>query len=284
MKTTVRRPRRSRAVRLTLAALAALYLSAAARGAESARPPAPLFKDIGRHHHPVTTASKLAQRHFDQGMMLLFNFNHKEAVRSFRAAATLDANCAMAHWGEAFAHGPHINGPMTDDAVPLAWAALQRAQALKPKASARERAYIDALAAAVKALDNPMFPSNQVLAVARHLAHAGVAGARGENDAMIARLREAVAAEHALPYMEPAYWIYPTRQTLGAALLRLGRGAEAEAEFRADLAEFPRNGWGLFGLAESLKQQGKADAAALVQREFAEAWKMSDVTLQLEWL
>ena len=108
--------------------------------------PAPLFDDIGRHHHPVTTQSASAQRYFDQGMMLLFNFNHKEATRSFRAAAAIDPNCAMAHWGEAFAHGPHINGPMTDEAVPLAWAALEQARALKSKASVREQAYIDALA------------------------------------------------------------------------------------------------------------------------------------------
>ncbi len=153
-------------------------------------------------------------------------------------------------------------------------------------AAAGEAQALDELAesAAVKAVDSPIFPSNQVLVVARLLAHAGVAGARRENDALIAKLREAMAAEHALPYMEPAFWIWPTRPTLAAALLRLGRAAEAEAEFRADLEEFPRNGWSLFGLAESLRKQGKDDAAATVQREFAEAWKMSDVTLQLEWL
>ena len=519
---------------------------------------APLFDDIGRHHHPVTTRSAQAQRYFDQGMMLLFNFNHKEAIRSFRAAAAIDPDCAMARWGEAFAHGPHINGPMTDEAVPLAWEALRQAQALKPKANARERAYIDALAtryvapgakherpvldrtfaaamrrvadaypddhdaavfwvdawmnttpwdywqadkrtpkpdtaealraiervmarspehpganhiyihlveagpeperglpsagrlrryapaaghlvhmpshiyirvgqyqeaveaneeaaradrsyiaacqvqgfypgiyyphnmhflwyalmfqgraergleaakqvasyalsplcgtnvmekprltwlpivtqlrfgqwdsviaqpepaaelpldraiwrfararayaakgnanaaareaqlldeladsAAVKAVDSPYFPANQVLVVARRLAHAGVAGARGNKADMITKLREAVEAEHALPYMEPAFWMYPTRPTLAAALLQAGRAAEAEAEFRADLVEFPRNGWSLFGLAEALRKQGKTDAAAMVEREFAAAWSKSDVKLQLEWL
>jgi hypothetical protein len=84
--------------------------------------------------------------------------------------------------------------------------------------------------------------------------------------------------------MEPAFWIYPTRQTLGAALLKLGRATEAEAEFRADLAEFPRNGWSLFGLAQALRAQDKTDAAATVEREFATAWEKSDVKLQLEWL
>jgi tetratricopeptide (TPR) repeat protein len=519
---------------------------------------APFFDDIGRHHHKITTTSAQAQRYFDQGMMLLFNFNHKEAIRSFRAAASLDPNCAMASWGEAFAYGPHINGPMTDEAVPLAWAALQRASNLKGKANPREQAYIEALATryvapgakherpvldrafaaamrrvaekfpddhdaavfwvdswmnttpwdywqpdkrtakpetvdairaiekvmarypehpganhlyihlveagpaaasalpsagrlrryapaaghlvhmpshiyirvgqyqdaveaneeaakadrsyiaacqvqgfypgayyphnmhflwyalmfqgrsersleaakqvasyassplcgttvvekprltwlplvthmrfgrwrevlatkepekdlpmdraiwrfararafaakgdavaaanetkifdelaasdAVKAIDNPFFPSNQVLVVAHHLAHAGVAGARGEKDVMIAKLRAAVEAEHALPYMEPAFWIYPTRQTLGAALLKIGRASEAEQEFRADLEEFPRNGWSLFGLGQALKAQGKTDAAMMVEREFTTAWEKSDIKLDLEWL
>jgi Flp pilus assembly protein TadD len=123
-----------------------------------------------------------------------------------------------------------------------------------------------------------------VLLVAHHLAHAGVRGARNDHDGMIAKLRAAVEAEHALPYMEPAFWIYPTRQTLGGALLRLGRGAEAEAEFRMDLEEFPRNGWSLFGLAESLRNQGKSASAALVEREFSAAWAGSDVRLSGEVL
>jgi len=150
----------------------------------------------------------------------------------------------------------------------------------------RETRLLEELAAsaAVKAVDSPIFPANQVLVVARHLAQAGVDGARGNHDAMIARLRSAVEAEHALPYMEPAYWIYPTRQTLGAALVRLGRAEEAEKEFRADLEEFPRNGWSLFGLSQALRAQGRNEAAALIEREFAAAWDKSDVTLALEWL
>ena len=542
-----------------LAALATSTVSStAAANPAPAAVPAPIFENIGRHHHPITTRSAQAQRYFDQGMMLLFNFNHKEAIRSFRAAAALDPECAMAAWGEAFAYGPHINGPMTDEAVPLAWDALRRAQQLKPKANSRERAYIDALATRyvapgakhdraeldrrfaqamrqvagafpddhdavvfwvdawmnttpwdywqadkrtpkpetaeaiaaiekvlaripdhpaanhlhihlveagpeptralpsagrlrryapaaghlvhmpshiyirvgqyqdavdaneeaaradrsyiaacqvqgfypgvyyphnmhflwyalmfqgraersleaakqvasyalsplcgtnvvekprlswlplvtqmrfgrwddvlaaaepeaslamdraiwrfararafaakrdvaaaarearlfdqlawsdeVKAVDSPIFPANQVLAVAHHLAHAGVAEARGEHATMITELTAAVEMEHLLPYMEPAFWIYPTRQTLGAALLKLGRAGEAEAEFRADLAEFPRNGWSLFGLAESLRRQGKTEAAQMVEREFAAAWDKSDVKLHLDWL
>jgi len=109
-------------------------------------PAVPRFDGLGRHHHPVTTRWELAQRYFDQGLTLCYNFNHAEAIRSFEAAATVDPDCAMAWWGIAFAYGPNINAPMDDAAVPKAWAALHKAIQLKEKASAKERDYIDALA------------------------------------------------------------------------------------------------------------------------------------------
>jgi tetratricopeptide (TPR) repeat protein len=108
---------------------------------------APLLGNLGDHQHPITSRSPLAQRYFDEGLLLAFGFNHAEAVRSFRDAATLDPSCALCYWGIALALGPHINAPMNDAAVPEAYAALQRALALAPTASAAEQAYIQALAA-----------------------------------------------------------------------------------------------------------------------------------------
>ncbi len=96
---------------------------------------------------PVTTRSADSQRFFDQGIRLAYAFNHAEAERSFREAARLDADCAMCWWGVAFVLGPNINAPMFPEHVPPAWTALQTALRLKPRASAREAAYIDALAA-----------------------------------------------------------------------------------------------------------------------------------------
>lgn len=107
--------------------------------------PAPHFKDLGNHHHVITTKSPLAQRYFNQGLTLAYGFNHGEAIRSFKEAARLDPDCAMAHWGVALALGPNINAPMSDEAVPQAWAALQEARRLAPKASEKEQAYIRAL-------------------------------------------------------------------------------------------------------------------------------------------
>ncbi len=112
---------------------------------KSEKLPGPLFDGLGDVHHPVTTESKQAQRYCDQGLRLVFGFNHKEAIRSFRSAAQFDPSCAMAHWGVAYAYGPHVNKPMDSNDTTNAWAALQLAVASKPVASPKEQAYITAL-------------------------------------------------------------------------------------------------------------------------------------------
>ena len=94
---------------------------------------APLFDNMGSHHHPVTTSSKTAQRYFDQGLILCYAFNHSEAIRSFRGAIQEDPDCGMAYWGIAYASGPHVNRPMEKEDNDRAWDALQKAVALKPK-------------------------------------------------------------------------------------------------------------------------------------------------------
>lgn len=108
--------------------------------------PAPLFNNLGDHQHSITTASTDAQRYFDQGLTLGFAFNHAEAERSFRYAATLDPQCAMCWWGVAFVLGPNINAPMDPAARAPAWEAVQKAQSLAPETTPREQAYIAALA------------------------------------------------------------------------------------------------------------------------------------------
>ena len=523
------------------------------RAAES-MPAVPRFDGLGRHHHPVTTKLPLAQRYFDQGLTLCYNFNHAEAVRSFEAAARVDTNCAMAWWGVAFAHGPNINAPMFEEAVPKAWDALQKALALKDQASPREQDYIDALARRyvkepltnrshldvafadamralvkkhpddldaaallaealmdtspwnywqedqtpkpsakeaietiesvlarvpshsgadhlyihlmeagpnpkkaepsadrigkltpkaghlvhmashlyvrvgryhdastvnerasdvdesylkkvkptpgmypggyyphnvhflwyatdlegrskdsieaakkvseytidlrcgamegprqrylpllaysrfgkwdrilaerlpgedypfdramahyaravalaaqtnvagaekefasfkqlqasdkVKAMDNPYFPGTKILAVAEHMMAGKIAGADNRVDEMVKQLREAVNAEGALSYMEPPYWHYAARLSLGAGLLKAGLPAEAEKVFRSALTQLPANGWPLFGLEQSLRAQGKDDEAKEVAKEFKKAWKHADTKLDLAW-
>jgi tetratricopeptide (TPR) repeat protein len=520
--------------------------------------PGPLLLGLGDLHHPVTTQSPQAQRYFDQGMRLLFGFSHKEAIRSFRSAALLDPNCAMAHWGAAYAFGPHVNKPMDSNDTAQAWTELQLAVAGKEKVSPPEQAYIaalqkryqadyqpdrlaldkafasamrelareypddldaqvlfaeslmdtmpwdywthdrspkpetdevfaalravmarnpdhpganhfyihaieagpnpelalpaadrlrhhapaaghlvhmpahiyirvgqyddavqanelaaqadrdyirqcraqgfypgvyyphnlhflwwaqllegrsqDALRTAEQAsayvtdsycsaskafeaprlrhlpwltlvrfgrwdevmriaqppstndflvdralwhftrglalaaqknaaaaereqadlvsladgeqarkLSSPVFPVADTLAVAKSWLAGKVAGAKGDTATMVAELEKAAAAEDAIPYMEPSFWPIPVRPALGAACLEAGDAAKAERVFREDLRRWPRNGWGLLGLEEALRRQGKTQSADQVRREFEAAWKRADVKLALDW-
>lgn len=107
---------------------------------------APLLDGMGSHHYEIETGDPLVQRLFNQGLVLSYGFNHKEAERSFREAARLDPECAMCWWGVALVLGPNINLGMPPDHVPKAWEALEKAQSLKHHAGERHRAYIDALA------------------------------------------------------------------------------------------------------------------------------------------
>jgi len=113
----------------------------------SFREPMRLFTvGLGPFSRKITTASPEAQAFFDQGAQFLFSFTAEDAARSFREAQKRDANCAMCHWGEAWAWGPYLNGQMGADDAPRAYAAIQRAVALKANATEVERGLIDAMA------------------------------------------------------------------------------------------------------------------------------------------
>ncbi len=513
---------------------------------------APLFDNLGSHHHPITAATPLAQRYFDQGLIWCFAFNHEEAIRSFREAARLDPDCAMCYWGVAYALGPNINAPMDAKAGQEAFVAVQEAFRRAGKVSKREqdyilalstrytspppedrsaldRAYADAMRELVRrypddldaatlfaealmdttpwnywtedsrplavteeivgtlesvlarepehplalhlyihaveasadpsraetaadrlvnlvpgaghlvhmpahiylrvgryedvarlnelaakadeayfaqaqaqglypaayyphnihflwqsamiegrsalaieagkkiarvlsvdqiedfpmveplvsteqfalaqfgrwkeilgrpapnpefkyatairyyvrglafaaqgqldesrrelaaleslaqsetwkayAAEVPTVPLSPMVAIARHLLAAEIAGREGKKDEQIRLLKEGVRLEDDLPYMEPPHWPTPVRQPLGAALLAQGRAKEAEAVYREDLKRHPRNGWSLFGLAQSLRAQGHVEAAKEARKQFQEVWARADVTL-----
>jgi tetratricopeptide (TPR) repeat protein len=125
--------------------------------------------------------------------------------------------------------------------------------------------------------------ARDVFKIGEHFLSARLAAARGDRRGAIAHLRRAVAAEDALAYDEPPGWYHPlSRESLGGALLLDKQYAEAEAVFREDLRRNRRNGRSLFGLAESLKGQGKGREAELVGREFERAWKSADTRLRVE--
>lgn len=109
------------------------------------RPPV-LMAGLGQHHHAISTKNPEAQRFFDQGLTLVFAFNHEEAVRAFRRASELDPGSAMAYWGVALALGPCINLDVDPPREKAAYEAVQKALLLAPGATESERAYIQALA------------------------------------------------------------------------------------------------------------------------------------------
>ena len=110
-------------------------------------PDAVALDGLGAHSRPVTGASPEAQRWFDQGLKVVYAFNHDEAIRAFSRAAAISPQCAMAFWGIAYANGPHINNPQVDpEHAAAAFGALQQAQAAAASASAVEQGLIAALA------------------------------------------------------------------------------------------------------------------------------------------
>jgi len=110
----------------------------------------------------------------------------------------------------------------------------------------------------------------------RHLA-GEMATQRKQTKQAVAELRAGIAVEDELTYDEPTAWPLPLRQQLGGILLRAGRAKEAEQAYREDLERYPNNGWSLHGLAESLKAQGRAKEAEVVEAKFRKAWSRADV-------
>ncbi len=110
------------------------------------RADAQFYPGLGGYSRPITTSSPVAQRWFNQGIQLLYGFNHDEAVRSFQRAAELDPSCSMAWWGVAYARGLHINNPeMSEQQSRLAHEAAEKALAALDDESPVERALVQAV-------------------------------------------------------------------------------------------------------------------------------------------
>jgi tetratricopeptide (TPR) repeat protein len=169
--------------------------------------------------------------------------------------------------------------PPSDIRMPLAMAYYARGVAYAAKGELAEaRTALDT----VKAIDAATAadaPAKTPVSIAVHALMGEIATRSDQLDEGIAQFREALKIEDAGLYFEPPKWYYPIRESLGAALLKAGQNADAEAVYREDLKRFPENGWSLFGLAAALRAQGKSADAAAVDRRFTKAWSAADVTL-----
>ena len=132
---------------VALAIVLSLTIMAAAQDhAMGAARPVTMMTGLGDLHHPVSTRNRSAQEFFNQGLRLIYAFNHDEAARSFQKAAELDPKLAMAYWGIAEAVGPNYNDPASADRFKRAHEAIQKAVDLSGNASDAERGYILAMA------------------------------------------------------------------------------------------------------------------------------------------
>ena len=130
-----------------LAIFISLAISATAQDhAIGTAKPVTMMTGLGDLHHPISTKNAEAQEFFDQGLRLIYAFNHAEAARSFQRAAELDPKLAIAYWGIAEAVGPNYNDPASEDRFQQAHEAIQKAVDLSGNASDAERGYILALA------------------------------------------------------------------------------------------------------------------------------------------
>jgi tetratricopeptide (TPR) repeat protein len=123
------------------------------------------------------------------------------------------------------------------------------------------------------------FRAKNVLQLAANVLAGEIAARAGDTATAERLLRAAVAEQDTHWFSEPPPWYFPVRQALGAVLLRAGRAGDAEQVYRDDLRRNPGNGWSLFGLAQSLRAQGKAAEATQVDESFRKAWAQADVTL-----
>ncbi|MGH8673090.1 MAG: tetratricopeptide repeat protein [Burkholderiales bacterium] len=115
-------------------------------------------------------------------------------------------------------------------------------------------------------------PAKDVTRIAAHVLRARMAQSKNDLAGAVRELEAAVALEDKLPYMEPPYWYYPVRQTLGAVLTLKGDPQKARDVFRESLQKTPNNGWALYGLAQTYARQGMQREARAVEKHLARAW------------
>jgi len=159
---------------------------------------------------------------------------------------------------------------------------LAYASTKRPAEAERELAELKTLTARVpkERTVAGFFKTAEMLELAGLVLEGELAARGGKPAAAVEPLTRAVGIQDGHWFTEPPPWYFPTRQALGAVLLQAGRPAEAEAVFRDDLLRNPRNGWSLFGLAQSLRaQEGRTGEAEYVEIQFRRAWDRADVRL-----
>jgi tetratricopeptide (TPR) repeat protein len=223
-----------------------------------------------------------AKRAQDQAAPHLKEPGMLAGMMDFYYSLPLQIMARFHHWNEI------LSMPRPDTSQPATTVIWHYARALAFANTSRldqARSEVAALRAAAPAMAkitfNTVGPHNsEVLPqIMSELVEASSAKAQDQPEAAVAHWQRAVALEDTLDYDEPPDWLAPTRESLGAALLQAGKLAQAEAVFREDLKRNARNPRSLFGLAETLKAEGKTGEAATVEQQFRQIWSKADTTL-----
>lgn len=154
----------------------------------------------------------------------------------------------------------------------IACSALGRTEQAREEMEAFNRA-MQAVPADYNIFNNPV---STVLPIAQAMIEGELLWREGKKEESFARLRDGIAGEDALVYDEPPGWMLPVRHALGALLMADGRAEEAEAVYREDLARNRNNGWGLIGLQQALRSQGKFAEARTLDARIADTWAKAD--------
>jgi tetratricopeptide (TPR) repeat protein len=220
-------------------------------------------RELTANVEPMLSSMPMLEPFAAKTMFVYLRFGKwNEALLLPKPAVDRPMVTALYHWGRGAAYG-----------------ALGNAAAAE-----RERSAYAAARAAVAAgtLFN-MNPAENVLAIADGVLDARVAAAKGDAAAELTAWRKAVAAEDTITYNEPPDWFYPTRESLGAALLRARRFDDADLAFREDLERNPNNGRSLWGRWQALRgADGDIPGTLVVRRRFQDAWAEADTALRLE--
>jgi len=123
-----------------------------------------------------------------------------------------------------------------------------------------------------KGFDEWNIPARETAQLAAHVLRARIAQGKHDLDTAQREFETAVKLQDSLPYMEPPYWYFPVRQSLGALLVLRGQTERAREVFGQSLARTPNNAWALFGLSEAYAREGRKREARVVARRFERAW------------
>ncbi|MFL2769908.1 MAG: tetratricopeptide repeat protein [Rhodospirillaceae bacterium] len=182
--------------------------------------------------------------------------------------------------------------PEPSEGAPYVQAMWHYARAIafaKQKQFSKAYTEVDAIAelndsANFRALSAGGVPAQVLLSIAQQVSLGRIAQAEGDLGVAIKRFEAGAELQDTINYMEPPYWYYPIRQSLGAAYLAAGQVDDSIQEFKASLILAPNNAWSLYGLEQAYAAKGDAVAAKFTNDLLLKAWIDQAAVLDLSQL